>query len=332
MKTYFLSLLLVGVFLTGCTQKVTIQSLAPAKVDRATTTKKIAVMPFDNDKTGLSSKIEVAMTKKIINGKSYFTIISRTNTSKILEEQRLQYSGLINESTAVELGDLIGVEAMITGNINDASALYTYYREKRSKCIDKKCKETRQYSVHCTKGSYFISAQIKMIDVQKGDIIYANTLNQSSEHRHCSDKSGGLPSKSQELNILSDYLSESFVSQLSPNIITFNVELLEDPDIDYTDEQEDLLENGLKYIEIGRYKKAEELFSKLLTSSNDKSYVAAYNLGVIKEIQSKYDHAQQLYLLADSLKLEPLQPIDKAVVRIRLVINNKKTVEKQINR
>ena len=332
MKTYFLSLFLVGLFLTGCTQRVTIQSIAPAKVDRATMTKKIAVISFDNDKTGLSSKIEVAMSNKIINGKPYFTIISRKNTSKILEEQRLQYSGLVNESTAVELGNLIGVEAMITGNINNASSSYSYFRKKRTKCIDKKCKKTRQYSVRCTKGSYFISAQIKMIDVQKGDIIYADTLSQSSEHHHCSDESGGLPSKSQELNRLSDYLSESFISELSPNIVTFNVELLEDPDIDYTDDQEDLLENGLKYIEIGRYKKAEELFSKLLTSSNDKSYVAAYNLGVIKEILSQYDHAQQLYLLADSLKLEPIQPIDKAVVRIRLVINNKKAVEKQINR
>ena len=78
----------------------------------------------------------------------------------------------------------------------------------------------------------------------------------------------------------------------------------------------------MKYIELGRYKKAEELFSKLLTSSNDKSYVAAYNLGVIKEIKSQYDYAQQLYSLADSLKLEPLQPIDEAVVRIKQAINN----------
>lgn len=331
-KVYFLSLFIAAILFSGCAQRVKVHTLAPAKIDRASMTKKIAVMHFKNDSKGLSSKIETAMATKIIDGKPYFTVLSRSDIDKILQEQRLQYSGLIDESTAVEVGNLIGVQAIITGEISDASSSFSYFRKKRIRCIDKKCKETQSYTVPCRRGFYSISAQLKMIDVEKGDIIHADTFKKSTRHSHCSDENGGLPSESHELNILSNYVAKSFVSKLYPTPMTFDVELLEDPDVNFTDEQEDLLEYSLEYIETGRYKKAEEFLSKLLNSSNDKSYVAAYNLGVVKEVQGQYNHAQQLYALADSLKLEPIEPIDVAVVRIQLLLSNKQAVENQINR
>ncbi len=56
-----------------------------------------------------------------------------------------------------------------------------------------------------------------------------------------------------------------------------------EPDISYTKEQDLLLENGLEYLKLGELDRSMEIFSKLLDSTNDKCYVASYNLGVIKE-------------------------------------------------
>lgn len=317
--------------LSGCSQKVAISYLAPAKIDRATKNKKISVMPFKYDELGVASKLEAMMSTKVINGKPYFTLVSRDEKNKIIEEQKFQYSGLVNSESAVELGELIGAEAIITGEVNDASLRYDYFYEKRTKCVDDDCNKKYEYRVRCTRGVYNLSFSIKMIDIQKGDIIYADSFNDNSSYSYCSDRNGGLPSKQQEIDKLSTGLLQNFISSISPSFTSYSVELLDDPEIDYTDEQEDLLEYGLEYIELGQYKKAEELLSKLLTGTNDKCYVAAYNLGVIKELQSKYTHAQQLYRLADSLVLEPNELVAYAVIRVDGMIQNKERLTMQLN-
>lgn len=43
-----------------------------------------------------------------------FTLVDRTELDRILEEQELSYSGVVDPSTAVELGRLLGAEAVMT--------------------------------------------------------------------------------------------------------------------------------------------------------------------------------------------------------------------------
>ncbi len=126
-----------------------------------------------------------------------------------------------------------------------------------------------------------------MVDIEKGDIIYSDALKGTNHWRTCSDQSNALPSPSRGLEILSQNLASRFASQLTPHYRTFYVVLLEDPDTDYSDLQEDMLENALIYIEHQRYDKAEQLLSRLLDETNERSYVAAYNLGVIREINGE---------------------------------------------
>jgi hypothetical protein len=325
-------LILIFIFLfSGCSQKVDVSYLVPAKVDRATQNKKISVMQFKNDDIGVSSKLESLMSNKIINGKPYFTLVSRDEKNKIIEEQKFQYSGLVNNESAVELGELIGAEAIITGELNNASLNYDHFYVKRVKCRGDDCKRKYEYRVRCERGTYNISFNIKMIDVQKGDIIYADSYQHSTAHTHCHDRRGGLPSKQQELDKLSTSLLQGFITSISPSFQSYRVELLDDPEIDYTDKQEDLLEYSLEYIELGQYKKAEQLLSQLLNSTNDKCYVAAYNLGIIKELQGQYKYAQQLFQLADTLVLEPNEQVAKAVVRLEKIMQNQEKLTKQLN-
>ncbi len=326
-------LVLLGLLLaTGCSYKVKVHALQPAKVDRVAKTKTIAVHPFSSDKIGLSSKIEAELSSKRVDGKNYFTIISRNDIERIFREQKLQYSGLLDESTSVQAGNLLGAQALISGVVSNANTFDSRYTQKRQKCVDKKCTEQREYSVTCLKRTSSVSAQVKIVDIEKGDIIYSDTLNGEKSWERCSDQSHTLPSSSQGLDFLSSSLASDFAQELSPYYSTFDVTLLDSPDLEYNDPQEKSLENALVYIERKRYEKAEELLSRLLDETEERSYVAAYNLGVIKEVKGELEEAMQLYALADSLTLEPVEEIDNAILRIKGSITSRKTAREQMNR
>ncbi len=332
LKLYTTLLILMIILLSGCSQKVQVYALHPAEVDRAAMTKKIAVSPFHNDRVGLSSKIESSISRKRIDGKHYFTTISRGDINKILKEQRLQNSGLLNESTLVQIGELVGAQALVNGSITTASSSDTRYYETRVKCSDKKCKNTYEYRVGCTKRVVTLAAQVKMVDIEKGDIIYADTLSNTNRYYHCSDDSNTLPSRQQGLNTLANRISINFVHKLAPYYKIYYVELLDEPEIDYTDKQEEMLEHALVYIEHKRYKKAEQLFSQLLQSTQEQCYVAAYNLGIIKEVQGDLDSAGQLYALSDNLTSEPTLALDKAILRIERSISAHNQASRQLEK
>lgn len=329
MRIYLLSLISL-LFFTACAQKVNITTFEPASVDRVSKTKKISILEFQNDSVGFSSLLESLIAKKRVYDEAYFTVVSRNELNKILDEQKLQYSGLVDKNTTVRIGHLIGVQALISGNVIDSSFNKSHYYATRLRCIDKKCKEMREYLVSCTKANYNLDVSIKISDVEFGDIIYADTFNKSRTYSHCKDESGTLPNFGNIMNKFSNDISNEFISKISPNKRVLSIELLDDPEIDYTDKQDELLEYSLKYIESNRYDKAEQLLSELLTSTNDKCYVAAYNLAVIKEANSQYELAKQLYDLSDNLVLEPNDIINKAVNRINNQLQNKKILDKQI--
>jgi tetratricopeptide (TPR) repeat protein len=320
-----------GIFLflmTGCAQKVQMKALEPAEIDRVAYTKKVTVTNFQNDRVGLSRKIEANLASVKIDEKNYFTMVSRNDFDKIIQEQKIQNSGLVEQNTAVEVGNLIGAEAIISGNVGKPTSQDSYYYETRAKCTDKKCSELTYYKVRCLKRVVGLSAEVRIVDVHKGDIIFANTLSRDAVYAHCSDDSRALPSTDMAAQSLSQAMANEFTYRLTPHYRHFEVVLLEDADLDYTDKQEQLLEVSLTYIEQGRYDKAERYLTELIDSTASKSYVAFYNLGVIKEAQGKYKEAKEYYSYADNLMIEPVEEINNAVVRIdRLIAKRNKTRE-----
>jgi tetratricopeptide (TPR) repeat protein len=108
--------------------------------------------------------------------------------------------------------------------------------------------------------------------------------------------------------------------------------LLDDPDLDYTKRQEKLLKVSLEYIEQWRYDKAEQFLGQLIETTNAKSYVALYDMGVLQEAQGKYKEAQEYYEEADHLMIEPVEEINEAVLRIKRLIAKKEKTMEQLQR
>lgn len=334
MKKYLqiLVFIVISFLISGCSQKVKIKALNPAEIDRATMTKRIAVVEFQRDRVGLSSKIESNLARHQIESKPFFTMVSRSNINQVIREQNLQNSGLVDTQMIVEVGNLIGAQALISGSVAKPTLSDTRFYETRAKCADKKCKELRYYKVRCMKRVIGLSADIKMVDVTRGDIIYSDSLSKNATYKHCSDDSRVLPAEGEIAQKLAINIADSFTYKLTPHYMYFEVELMEKPDFDYTDRQKQLLQSSLKYIKHNRLDKSERLLKELVDSTQQQSYVAFYNLGVVKEAQGDFTQAKEYYERADRLTIEPVKILDSAYVRINVTIDKSVQASQQIKR
>lgn len=330
-SSHLLFVFAIALLLNGCAQKVTVKALEPAEVSGAANTKNIAVTPFHRDYVNLADKIEVSISKQRIDGKPYFTVINRTDLDTIISEQKIQNSGLMDESTAVEVGNLLGAQAIISGSVNPPSLHDDHYYVERTKCKgkgdDRKCWEVK---VSCKKRTIALSAQIRMVNVSTGEIIYADNVSRQQQWSHCADDSRTIPSKQSGTQYLANSIASNFAYKLTPHYRHISVTLLEDPDMEYSDHQEKLLENALLYIEQARYDKAEQLLRRLIESTASQSYVPFYNIGVIYEARGNFLEAQHYYKAADKLTIEPVEEINRAVNRIKRLIEKEKIALQQI--
>jgi len=327
-KKMILSIVLGSIVFSGCATKVNTTTVVPAEINRAAKIKRIAVTNFTKDNIGLSPKVETELVSTKIKGKKYFVVANRGDLDKVIRESKIQSEDIFDTKTAVKIGDLLGVQAIVTGVVSKTYSEDQSFYEGRSKCGDKKCTYTVDYKVRCTKRTVGMSGNIKLIDIERGDIIHTEGLDNTSVSKHCSDQSGGLPSKDALLNAMANTAAKTFVYKLSPHEIAYQIVLLEDPDIDYTDNEEKLLENFIIVMKAGRTDKGEKFAKQLVELTKGKSYVSIYNLGVIQELNGQTQEALKSFIAADSLVVTTVPEISKALTRIRLISKNTEKFKK----
>ena len=79
---------------------------------------RVAVLDFqDNSGAGApGGAIADMMTTELFNA-GVFTVVERNQLGAVATEQRLAAQGLVDPSTAVQMGKVLGVEGLITGSI-----------------------------------------------------------------------------------------------------------------------------------------------------------------------------------------------------------------------
>lgn len=339
----------VASLFSGCAQKVQVKALQPAEVGAMASKKKVAVSDFKSDKVGLSGKIEAEIARQKLDKQRYFTVLSRKDMAKIISEQKLQSSELMDEETSSKVGKLIGAQAIINGEIASADAESGTYKEDREKCLKyykdgSGCAQYRYYKVTCKTTQASVSANINIVNVETGSIIYGDTLSKDYSADSC--KAGttnlglltvqGAPkqilSKGQALNMLASKIASEFVYKLTPNYIYFSVALIDSIELEnVTDAQEKKFEISLQYIEAARYDKAKQILEGLMNDFDAKSYAVAYNYGVTNEATGNFDKAKELYVMADQLTIEPVEEINLAINRIDNLIEKRDEARRQMN-
>jgi len=336
------------ILISGCAQKIKIKALEPAEVGEMATKKRIAITKFKNDKNGLAGKIESQIAKHKLDKKRYFTVLSRKDLDKVIAEQSLQSSELMDELTATRVGKIVGAQAIINGEISSAVASSDKYRESREKCLqyykDGGCSRYRYYKVTCKTVQATVSANINIINVETSSIIYGDTITKEYSADSCKAGKTNLGlivlntgpkeilSKGQALNRLTSEIASEFVQKLTPHYIYFDVGLLDKIELSgVSSKQEETFEYSLEYIKVGRMDKAAKSLQRLLDELNGNSYVVAYVYGVVNESLGKLDKAKKLYTMADDLSIKPIEEINLALSRIEESISKRDEAKEQIN-
>jgi hypothetical protein len=117
-------------------------SAARYESSRQQAIKRIAIIPFE-DKSGTSGKyggISDILIESVIGNlvqdkqaSEFMEIIAREQMNAVLSEQQLSASGLINESTSANIGELVGAHEILTGKI-----LQIIYTAPRTTSVDLK--------------------------------------------------------------------------------------------------------------------------------------------------------------------------------------------------
>lgn len=152
--------------------------------------KRIAIIPFENKSgKGQYGAINETITDEIISGMlntpsavEFVEIITRDQLQQVLNEQNLGSSGIINESTAMQVGKVLGVSEIIVGQITQitsaepvvSSKQYenkrTIYAKEENYVISALIKECKKEANAAMSGSY------KIIDVKTAKLIKTDSF------------------------------------------------------------------------------------------------------------------------------------------------------------
>ncbi|MFA9374340.1 MAG: hypothetical protein ACERKK_09285 [Poseidonibacter sp.] len=311
-KAILVSFLLL-IFITGCAQKTQIRAIKAAQVtDKAI--KNIGVLPFKSDYIAQSSQIDSTIANVKINDKNYFNLIDRNNISRIMEEKKLNDSGLVKLIKGNRTEGLAQIETLVTGKVNVSDVATSNYLEGRTDydtCVrtaytkkgDAYCAKYRTYNVKCKANTYSVNTKVKLIKVSNSKTIFTKNYSASNKIKKCIDQNIVLPTKRDQNTKLAGYIATQLVKDIAPSYVYFTAELMDEPDIDYTDIQKGLLKTSLVLIENKRLEKAEKLLKKLNKLTNFKSYVALYNYGIVNEALGNVEEALNLFKKAEDISL-----------------------------
>jgi tetratricopeptide (TPR) repeat protein len=150
----------------------------------------IALVDFKNATStpGMEAKMAAYTLDALTSSEDPFlNVVDRENLQNIINEQHLQMTGIIDENTAVSVGELVGAKAILTGTVLSYSEKkgtlrskqregYTTYQERVLNRTDGKyymqtlyrpCSYTEYYNSNsCT-----VSFQYKLTNIKTGEII-----------------------------------------------------------------------------------------------------------------------------------------------------------------
>ncbi len=90
----------------------------PSRVTQVGSRLAIAVLPFD--RKGDAQNLEVSISDKLVTqlvNLRRFKVMERAALEKVLKEQKLQTSGIVDEKTAVNVGKIAGADAIVIGDV-----------------------------------------------------------------------------------------------------------------------------------------------------------------------------------------------------------------------
>ncbi len=313
--SFFLLLTLAVVLLFSCAKpKVKLSYVEPPKEYRGSI-RKIAVLPFESrslDGRLFSAEVSAELLKVKVDGEPYFKLVSRAEIDRVLSELKFSSSGLTEESA--RLGRLLKAEGILTG-VLEVSKNVVPYREKRFRCVKtegsgliKKCVQSVEYYVSCRRYELELLMIPKLIDVERGEIVYSKKILKRVSDRYCSDEGRSVPSFSWMLERATAEAIRELVEDIAPHRVSVVAEFIDD-DEGIGDRKS--FERAIDLAKEGKISEACGIFESL----REKTYALLYNRGLCAELEGDLDRALELYTEALSLRRE--ERVEEALRRLK---------------
>jgi tetratricopeptide (TPR) repeat protein len=171
-------------------------SLKSKSLEKGTVT--IALLPFTNGtkssgaEVGLSAYTLAALTSI---KDPFLRIVDRENMMTILQEQKLQLSGIVDDKTAVEVGKIVGAQIILTGSIlkldekkgnvvRERRTAFQAFQEKQvsnGQTIMVTKYRPIEFDYYYGKSYSAIDAQMKLISLQTGELLKTALINKKAE-------------------------------------------------------------------------------------------------------------------------------------------------------
>lgn len=155
----------------------------------------IAVLSFDNASRvkGVDAQASAyALTALSSIQDPFIRVVDRSSLEAVLEEQKFQLSGVIDENTAVTVGQIVGAQALLTGTVltysetkgnlrsknRDAYQAYQekYLGEDGNYYLRTNYKPT-SYTEYYNSSTVNLSIQFKLTDLKTGQLIKTDIVN-----------------------------------------------------------------------------------------------------------------------------------------------------------
>ena len=225
-----------------------------------------------------------------------FEVLDRQHFDRILAEHKLSLSGLMDESTALKMGQLVGTAALIFGNISE----YDYSEQvTHSDHTDKKTgKTTRNYR---RKGTAKVTATLQVVDLNRASAdMAADSANTQPATKRIADKKPPTIHRKPLYRKCRENSVRRFRRKIAPYQEFVSVSYA-------TDDKMPELQQGYKMAKIGNWDKAIERFQSAVAKYRnsklpvDKAY---YDLGLGFMYTDRFDEARENFETAYQIKAE----------------------------
>ena len=209
----------------------------------------------------------------------FYQIMEREQLEKILREQRLSLSGTIDESSAAEVGRLLGLDVIIMGNVSYSS-------------VDKRT--GKEYP--CLKRTVTAKGTMKMVSVETAQIVGTKSAQVSLYVSKCNEARSEVPRAEVIAESAMKKLVHEFTDYFAPGYqnITYEFEKVK------LKEFKTKSKEAMDFVKNGDLDRAFPIVYAMFEadSYNPK---AAYNLGILYEMVGSNTDALEYYNIAYEL-------------------------------
>ncbi|HNW59419.1 MAG TPA: CsgG/HfaB family protein [bacterium] len=227
-----------------------------------------------------------------------FVVVERQRMEQLLEEMKLGQSGLIDESQAAQVGKLLGVDAILTGQVNAAvnDAWGSETRTTTKGTGKNKVEEKKE--VWCNKRVATVSATIRLVQVETGQLIGTREATSKQEVKSCEDdnSSKGLPPADQTIDLCLQAVARELINYYMPHFEQNKFEFAKVESKEFK-RQADAARASIDQYDLHT---AFVNYSAIL-EQDPYNHAAIFNIGQLHEVVGNYKEAMDNYRTAAKL-------------------------------